>query len=289
MCTVLYALSNSLGSNATVDDDRSIRAGVLSACMATAPELLTDTHGRVRILTLNRPSVRNALTAHLIREVREALAAADLDTAVDAVILTGADPAFCAGLDLRQLGSDGGNLVTDSATPVGHPWMPLTKPIIGAINGAAITGGLEFALACDFLVASERAQFADTHARVGVLPGWGLSVRLPEAVGLRYARRMSVTGNFVDAAEALRVGLVTQVVSHSELLSTALSLAVDIVGNEQSGVRAVLGEYRAVQAHVVDPGLAEEGRVSSQWMKGFRPGDVEQRRSTIVERGRGQS
>ena len=124
----------------------------------------------------------------------------DDDPEVDVVILTGADPAFCAGLDLKELGSTGRNLGAPSsrqasterqaspeqaATPPRRGLGPLSKPVIGAVNGVAITGGFELALCCDFLVASDRARFADTHARVGVMPGWGLTVLLPQAVGIR--------------------------------------------------------------------------------------------------------
>ena len=101
------------------------------------------------------------------------------------VVLTGADPAFCAGVDLKQFGSEeawtGGTTLPD--TPTEHPWTPIDKPVIGAINGATVTGGLELALACDILIASDRAVFADTHARVGLMPMWGLTARLPEALG----------------------------------------------------------------------------------------------------------
>ncbi len=135
-------------------------------------------------------------------------------------VLTGADQAFCADLDLQELGSTAANL--SSGQPVetqghrrGAPWPVMTKPVIGAINGAAVTGGLEVALQCDFLIASERAGFADTHARVGVMPAWGLTVLLPQAIGLRRAKEMSLTGNFVGATEALALGLVNRgVVPH---------------------------------------------------------------------------
>lgn len=252
--------------------------------------LLTAQHGRVRVLTLNRPEARNALSAALIRDLRAALAAADADDAVDVVVLTGTDPAFCAGLDLRELGSNADNLdIVDADIPVGHPWRPLTKPLIGAVGGAAITGGLELALACDFLIASERARFADTHARVGVLPGWGLTARLPAAVGPGFARRMSLTGNFVDAEQALRVGLVTEVVPHARLLPAALEVAAAIAGNDQPGVRTLLRSYRDAESHLLDPALAVEQATSRAWMAGFQPSTVAERRAAVIDRGRAQN
>ncbi len=175
--------------------------------------LLIDTAERVRTLTLNRPQSRNALSSALRRRFFGALADVETDDDVDVVIVT--DPVFCAGMDLKELGAS-------SALPNISPrWPPLSKPVIGAINGPAVTGGLELALYCDILIASENARFADTHARVGLLPTWELSVRLPQKVGVGLARRMSMTGDYLSAADALRAGLVTEVVPHHQLLSTA--------------------------------------------------------------------
>ena len=143
--------------------------------------LLIETDQRVRTLTLNRPQSRNALSTALRDQFFGALADAETDEDVDVVIVTGADPVFCAGLDLKELGGQ-------TALPDISPrWPAMTKPVIGAINGAAVTGGLELALGCDFLIASDRARFADTHARVGLVPRWGLTSRLPAAVGRGFA------------------------------------------------------------------------------------------------------
>src|SRR4029079_7335407 len=120
-----------------------------------------------------------------------------------AIVLTGSDPAFCAGLDLRSLGID--NLA--ELPPFNHTASSSSVPVIAAVNGPAVTGGFELALACDFIVASERAALADTHLSVGVYPGPAL-IQLPRRVGMAWAREISLTGNFVDAATALRIGLV---------------------------------------------------------------------------------
>ncbi len=112
------------------------------------------------------------------------------------------------------------------------------------MNGAAVTGGLELALACDFLVASDRATFADTHARIGVMPGWGLTVALPEAVGLRRAREMSATGNFISARTALAWGLVNHVVAHDELLGFSRRLAADVSSADPGALLEILATYR---------------------------------------------
>lgn len=255
------------------------------------PILLTEQRAGVRILTLNRPGSHNALNTALLDMLRSELTAADHDNGTDVVILTGTDPAFCAGLDLQELGDTGANADTkpEKGTPVGHPWLPLSKPVIGAVNGAAITGGLELALACDFLIASEHARFADTHARVGVLPGWGLTARLPSAVGRGFARRMSLSGDFVGAAEALRVGLVTQVVQHENLLTTTLDIAASIIGNDQRGVRTLLESYRRAEEHMLDPALLVEDDTSQKWMRDFEPSRVADRRTDVINRGRTQN
>lgn len=248
---------------------------------------------RTALLTLNRPEVRNALSTELLRRLRDEVAAADADDAVDVIVITGADPAFCAGLDLNELGSTGSNLVRDRPTDTSDSsepafvgfWATTAKPLIGAVNGPAVTGGLEIALQCDFLVASDHARFADTHARVGVLPGGGLSVLLPQAVGVRLAREMSVTGRFVRADEALRAGLVNHVVPHHDLLPFTCALAAEIAGNDQWGVRALLDEYRQTSTTTVGEGLRIEARIARDQHRGVDPSEVARRRDDIVERG----
>jgi enoyl-CoA hydratase len=244
--------------------------------------LLIDTQDQVRTLTLNRPQSRNALSAELRRRFFRALREAEADDAVDVVILTGTDPVFCAGLDLKELG--------DSAElpDISPQWPPMTKPVIGAINGAAVTGGLEFALYCDVLIASENARFADTHARVGLLPTWGLSVRLPQKVGVGMARRMSLTGDYLSAAEALRAGLVTEVVPHEELLPTARRVAASIVGNNQKVVRALLASYHRIDDAGTSTGLWIEAASARQWMSSATGDDIAANRDAVLQRGRAQ-
>src|SRR5262245_56125120 len=199
--------------------------------------VLVEVSDRIATITLNRPEARNALNRDVRRELPRAVAAADADDDVDVLILTGTDPAFCAGVDLKELGSSSDRDVADAVGAEGPqrgPLPPTDKPIIGAINGVAITGGFEIALNCDFLIASDRARFADTHARVGIMPGWGLTVLLAEAVGFRRARELSATGNFLDAPTALAWGLVNHVVPHDELLPFCRGLAADIVSNDQA-------------------------------------------------------
>ena len=260
--------------------------------------VLIERGERVAVVTLNRPEARNALSSGLLRRLLVVMAECETDPDIELVILTGADPAFSAGLDLKELGSTGGNLGTSRETGEGRnapndtpttPWNPMTKPVIGAVNGVAVTGGFELALQCDFLVASERARFGDTHTRVGILPGWGLSVLLPQFVGIRRAVEMSLTGNFLDAAEALQFGLVNHVVPHGELLPTARRLAADIVGNNAPAVRELLASYKAIATMTVADGLRHEARVGREWSRRtYEPGAVEARRQKIMERGRTQ-
>jgi enoyl-CoA hydratase len=251
--------------------------------------VLTDTADRVRTVTLNRPEARNALSVALQREAGAALADADADPDVDVVILTGADPAFCAGLDLRELGTDASNLVGGADDPSVSPFSALwkmTKPVIGAINGPCVTGGFELALACDFLVASERAAFADTHGRVGVMPAGGMSVFLPQALGVRKAKEMSLTGNFMGAREAFARGLVNHVVAHDELLPATRELASDMVGNDQAAVRNLKKLYDANAKVPVGAAIDQEQEYFRAWR--IDPAEIERRRAGIVERGRGQ-
>ena len=169
------------------------------------------------------------------------------------------------------------------------PLPACAKPVIGAINGAAITGGFELALACDFLVASDRARFADTHARVGIQPGWGLTVLLPQAVGVRRAREMSATGNFIDAQTALVWGLVNHVVAHEDLMTAARGLAADIVSNDQAAVRQIYATYDEGTEVTVADAWAVENRVAGEWQgRGIDPAEIERRRTAIMERGRTQ-
>jgi enoyl-CoA hydratase len=250
--------------------------------------LLTEDANSVRLITLNRPEARNALSSELIDRLVEALHAAEDDSDVHAVVLTGADPAFCAGLDLREAGASG--LSTAAVLdPKSSPWWLLhdmTTPVIGAINGPAVTGGLELALQCSFLVASERAVFGDTHVRVGLHPGGGLTGLLPQAVGLRKAREMSLTGNFVNAAEAHRLGLVNHVVQHEDLLPTSLRLAGDIAAGDPRTAAAVNQTYDDVAALPLGQGLALERERFTTWE--YNPADIEARRSAVADRGRSQ-
>ncbi len=255
--------------------------------------VLYEVSERIATITLNRPEARNALSSEVLRQLPQRLREADASDDVDVVILTGSDPAFCAGLDLKELGSTGGNLGATGADGrpnrdgVRGPFPAMVKPLIGAVNGVAITGGFELALNCDFLVASEFAKFGDTHSRVGVMPGWGLTVLLPQAIGVRRAREMSFTGNFMLADEALQFGLVNHVVSHADLMPFTRQLARDIIGNDQPGVRQMRATYGEITGE--PDGWQIEATNAGRWQRdNFSAEKVEARRLAIQQRGRQQ-
>ncbi len=255
--------------------------------------VLYEVSERIATITLNRPEARNALSSEVLRVLPDRLREADASDDVDVVVLTGSDPAFCAGLDLKELGSTGGNLGATGADGkpnrdgVRGPFPAMVKPLIGAVNGVAITGGFELALNCDFLVASEFAKFGDTHSRVGVMPGWGITVLLPQAIGVRRAREMSFTGNFMLAEEALQFGLVNHVVSHADLMPFTRQLARDIIGNDQPGVRQMRATYGEITND--QPGWQIEATNAGRWQREmFSAEKVEARRLAIQQRGRQQ-
>ena len=155
-------------------------------------------------------------------------------------ILTGAGRAFCAGLDLKELSESDAYEATEetSQADVAATMERCSKPIIGTINGFAITAGFELALACDILIASSHACFADTHARAGVIPGWGLSQKLARLIGIYRANELSLAGNFIDAPIALAWGIVNRIVEPQDLLLTCEKPARDILPCDQELVRA---------------------------------------------------
>jgi enoyl-CoA hydratase len=222
-------------------------------------ELIVDDADGVLTITINRPEVKNALTAAM-RERFCALIAdadADADDSVRAVIVTAVDPVFSAGVDFKEVASGAGS---GSGSPAssnpGAALRAATTPVVCAVNGACVTGALELALSCTFIVASERARFADTHARLGVVAAWGLTALLPRAVGARKAAELSITGNFVDAEEALRIGLVNHVVPHVELMPFTRALVDDIAPT--AAVAHVLDLYRRGDGLSVADALALE-------------------------------
>ncbi len=243
--------------------------------------------GEIATVTLNRPEKLNALNRALRGEFCAAMLELNADAAVAVVIVTGAGRAFSAGLDLNELGAEGlretGGVTFISVVE------RMDAPVIAAVNGFAVTAGFELALACDIVIASETAQFADTHARVGVMPGGGMSARLPRAVGVRKAKELSLTGNYLDAREAERLGLVNRVVAPERLMAEAGETARQIA----SADRRVVRQMKRLINLATEAPLAEGLRIEQDFFRAFNLSrnfkDVAQRRAAIVERGRAQT
>ena len=255
--------------------------------------VLVEIDDRVATVTLNRAEARNAISGELWRQLDDAITDLDGRDDVGCMVLTGADPAFCAGMDLKSLATEPRSAQQDrQRVPVRHLGMmpPHDTPIIGAVNGPAVTGGLELALGCDFLIASERARFADTHARVGVMPGGGMTVRLPQLIGIDRARRMSFTGDYIDADTAHDWGLVVEVVPHESLLARARELAATIGSIPAETVREVRRMYDDIGALAGQDAWHAESSWSRRWMEErFDQSRLSAERENIVARGRAQT
>ncbi|HSW08248.1 enoyl-CoA hydratase [Aquabacterium sp.] len=260
----------------------------------TTPQdlLLTEVHpAGYAVLTLNRPQAMNALSRSLLTALADEIDRLATDPGVRVLILTGAGRAFCAGLDLKEIGAGEGSVggLKPSGQRAKDPVQALARfdgPVIGAINGAAVTGGFELALACDILLASPEARFADTHARVGIAPGWGLSQKLSRVIGPYRAREVSFTGNWVPAEQAAAWGLVNRVVPADDLLTQARALAQDMLGT----LPAMLRRYKAIinegYALPLGEALALERQRAAAFNSEVDAGGVEQRREAVRERNR---
>jgi enoyl-CoA hydratase len=243
----------------------------------------------VAVVTLNRPQAMNALSREMLDTLAKTLQRCGEDPTVRVIILTGAGRAFCAGLDLKELGAGGTDIGKTTVSSRGDPvgvMEHLKKPVIGAINGAAVTGGFELALACDVLLASTDARFADTHARVGLASGWGLSQKLSRAVGIYRAREISLGGRWVSAQQAADWGFVNRVVPPAELMPAARALAADML-LAQPGM---LERYKAIIddgfALPFGDGMALERQRAREFNATVSASDIEGRRETVRERNR---
>lgn len=196
--------------------------------------LRTDSES-VATLTLNRPEKLNALVPDLFHDLRRHLDDIAADPAIGCVVLRGAGRSFCAGHDLEAIAAGPYDPTFEAETVDALEQLP--QPVVGAIHGHCFTGGLELALGCDLLVAAESAQFADTHSKWGLAPVWGMSVRLPERVGLSTAKLLMFTSRRLTAAEALSIGLVDQVVADDRLGETVDALTAEINANAKGSNR----------------------------------------------------
>ena len=247
------------------------------------PVLLVEKSDGIATLTLNRPGVLNALSEELRDLLARTIEDLHHDEEVGVVILTGAGRAFCAGLDLKEM-SDPDRKRKAIADPP-KLLRSLRQPVIGAINGIAVTGGFEIALSCDLLIAAPEARFADTHARVGLLSGWGLSARLSRAIGPGRAKELSLTGNYLSAERACEWGLVNRIVPREDLLPTCRELATDMLTCQ----RDVMFQYKRMIDRGFDLTLGDamdyEVEVNRMY-RGPRPEEVGERLAGIRARAR---
>jgi enoyl-CoA hydratase len=249
-------------------------------------KVLLEKRAGYAIVTLNRPDDMNALSRELRADFVAAFSECAKDENVRVVILTGNGRAFCAGFDLKELSTSDSDASQEADNAVARAMEAFEGPIIGAINGHAVTGGFEMALACDILIASEQARFADTHARVGILPGWGLSQKLPRLIGLSRAKEISFTGMPVFAQQAYEWGLVNHVVPAEQLLDKAIEMAEAMC----ACVPHILKQYKPL----IEEGYSMPYREALQWeeqqaivsaREAFAD-TIAQRREAVLKQGR---
>ncbi len=247
--------------------------------------ILYEKKDRIAKITLNRPEVLNALNTTLKEELYLALDDIEKDEEIDVFILTGAGRAFCAGVDLKEVWQERKHI------DVWERIRNLSIPTICAVNGYAITGGLELVISCDIIVASENAMFSDTHARVGTPPSGGLSQILPRLIGPNKAKELSFTANYISAQEALQLGLVNRVVPPDELQSVVEGIARDILSCDQKALRKIKYLINEGMKTTLERGMTLEALESlrGHYSQGLLPEEAEQRRQQVLERGRTQS
>ncbi|VVN19291.1 putative enoyl-CoA hydratase echA8 [Pseudomonas fluorescens] len=228
----------------------------------TYETILLETHGRVGLITLNRPQALNALNAQLVSEVNQALDALEADANIGCIVLTGSKKAFAAGADIKEMAEltypqiymD--DLFSDSDRVANR-----RKPIIAAVNGFALGGGCELALMCDFILAGDNAKFGQPEINLGVLPGMGGTQRLTRAVGKAKAMEMCLSGRMIDAVEAERCGIVARIVPSDELLDEALKVAA-VIASKSLPIAMMIKESvnRAFEVNLME-GVRFERRV----------------------------
>ena len=251
-----------------------------------------DRKGHVALVTMNRPDAMNALSALLREQLASNFRALEEDDSVRAIVLTGAgDRAFCAGADLKELAATLGTASVDARIAGANqdPYRAILasgKPVIAAINGVAITGGLELALACDIRLASPNARFADTHGRVGIFPEWGMSQRLSRTIGLSRAMELSLSGNFITADVAEKWGLVNRLVAPDALLASALELAGAMTTQDPDFQRRYKALIRDGFELSLEDGLSLEALRSQSSNQSLETNSVAARREDVMIHGR---
>ncbi|AZG45512.1 enoyl-CoA hydratase [Gordonia insulae] len=248
--------------------------------------VIVEHSGSTCTITLNRPEARNALSQALNHELVAAVDDVDADPAVAVILLTGAGGSFCSGVDLKELAQRGftGSEKTENCI---DRVAACTTPVVGLVDGPAVTGGFELALACDFLIASATARFADTHSRVGIVPGGGLTARLAEAVGIRRARQLSATGQYVDAATALHWGLVNEVVEPEQLRDRGLAIAESFCAADPATLNQVWALYDSQSDDRLTVPLARETEINRTWTA--HVSSLAESTAAVLDHGRAQN
>lgn len=244
--------------------------------------LIVERDERVATLTLNRPDARNAMNFDLATAICDALESCQ---DMGAIVITGSGKGFCAGLDMRNLGVENVSDLPKIAVQV----RASKVPVIAAVNGAAITNGFELALACDFIVASEHAKFADTHVRVRAFPG-SVMLDLPPRVGMAWAREMTLTGNFVDAETALRIGLINHLVPAEDLVPFAKKLAADITEGDASLITQIREAWDAIDGLPYEEAVTLRRELSAKSGSGKRSAaQIAAHRDDVLSRAKDQN
>lgn len=224
--------------------------------------ILTERHGRVLLLRLNRPKALNAINRDLARALLAALAGAEADAEVGAVVITGSDRAFAAGADIREMADQG--FAAMHAQDWFGEWDAVAafrKPLIAAVAGYALGGGCELALMCDFILAADTARFGQPEVGLGVMPGMGGTQRLTRRVGQARAMELCLTGRTIDAAEAERIGLVARVLPADRLLEEALTTAAAIAAMSLPAVLSIRDAIGRAPDLSLQDGLRYERRL----------------------------
>jgi len=252
--------------------------------------IVFETRERISQITLNRPKSFNALNGPLLLELGSALKHLEDKDEADVVILTGAGKAFCAGMDLNALADmqkSGNNDLLQLVGDVIEKLRSLKLPVIAAVNGPALTGGLELVLACDIVLAAEEAIFGDTHARVGIMPGGGDSQLLPRLVGTVKAKEMLLASRLVSAAEAERIGLATRTVPNDKLALESWGLAQSIRDNDRNIVRRLKALINQGMRLDLNSALALERQEFQVYLKeGLPPDFVERVKNILTKKNR---
>jgi len=229
--------------------------------------LVVATRGPVRFLIFNRPDARNAMSRTMRQEYARQMQAADADPAVDVVVVTGAHGYFSSGVDLKE--NPSGTIIPMVRPHPVEVTRAMAKPVLAMVDGPCVTGGLEVALSCGFIIASDRSRFVDTHIKIGRFPGWGLSTLLPAAIGMRRARQMQMTGEFIDARRAYDWGLVNELAAPEALLTRTLQVAALIGACPPANIARYVELTRRIEGMPVETSLAVEAAAVDAFRSGL--------------------